>query len=563
MTSISIKTGLTSLFAVLILLIAGLGYLAVTRIADINHNVEDFSQNYLPSVAALGDLNDHINTFRYLEAEHVFSRSPGEMEGKDRDLAKAEDQVRNSLNAYAQLADSPDEKVDLAKFNSKWQEYQANHRKLLEFSRANTNTSHVEAGTLWTTVMGGQFDELSDIIDHMVQINKDRSQAATKRSADEYASTRFQALLFVGIALAVALGALIFSFAVITRPIERITQAMGTLAKGDVSAEIPFKENTNEIGAMAGAVQVFKDNMIRSRELESEAAAASTRAQGERKRAMSEMAEQFERTVGGIVRSVSDAAAELQSAAQALSSSSSQTTNQSTAVAAASEEAAANVRTVAAAAEELSGSVREITRQVSESSNMAQKAVQEAEQTNAQVSGLSVGAQKIGAIVDLINDIASKTNLLALNATIEAARAGEAGRGFAVVASEVKALAEQTSKATAEITSHIGAVQGATDQAANAILGIGRTIGEINHIAATIAAAVEEQGAATEEIARNVDQAARGTSDVTQNISGVSHAAEASSASANQVLTSATELAAQSEKLRGEMQKFLANVRAA
>jgi methyl-accepting chemotaxis protein len=194
---------------------------------------------------------------------------------------------------------------------------------------------------------------------------------------------------------------------------------------------------------------------------------------------------------------------------------------------------------------------------------MANKAVLEAQSTNAQVNGLSAGAQKIGAIVDLINDIASKTNLLALNATIEAARAGEAGKGFAVVAAEVKALAEQTSKATAEITGHIGAVQNSTDQAASAILGIGRTIDEINHISSTIAAAVEEQGSATEEIARNVDQAAQGTTEVTRNITGVNHAAEAASASASQVLSSATELAQQSEKLRGEMQKFLVTVRAA
>jgi methyl-accepting chemotaxis protein len=194
---------------------------------------------------------------------------------------------------------------------------------------------------------------------------------------------------------------------------------------------------------------------------------------------------------------------------------------------------------------------------------MASKAVAEAQQTNAQVSGLSDGAQKIGAIVDLINDIASKTNLLALNATIEAARAGEAGRGFAVVASEVKALAEQTSKATAEITGHIGAVQNSTDQAATAILGIGRTIDEINHIASTIAGAIEEQGSATEEIASNVDRAARGTTEVTHNIAGVNEAAEAASASASQVLSSATELAHQSEKLLAEMHKFLTTVRAA
>jgi methyl-accepting chemotaxis protein len=349
----------------------------------------------------------------------------------------------------------------------------------------------------------------------------------------------------------------------IFRPLRRMIDIAREIAGGNADVTVRYADARNEIGEMARSVDVFRQNLRRARDLEAESEAAKTKAEAERKRSMHEMADQFERAVGGIVRAVSDAAMELQEAAKALSTSSSRTTQQSAAVAAASEEAAANVRTVAAAAEELSGSVREIGRQVSESANIASKAVLEAQQTNAQVSGLSAGAQKIGAIVDLINDIASKTNLLALNATIEAARAGEAGRGFAVVASEVKALAEQTAKATAEITDHIGAVQGSTDQAANAILGVGRTIDEISHIASTIAAAVEEQGSATEEIARNVDQAAQGTTEVTRNITGVNQAADSASASASQVLSSATDLARQSEKLRGEMHKFLATVRAA
>jgi methyl-accepting chemotaxis protein len=387
------------------------------------------------------------------------------------------------------------------------------------------------------------------------------------QQSEASAATAASALAAYAVMFLVALSLVIAGFVMVlwrvTRPISSLTGAMKRLANGELHLDVPGTDRSDEIGSMAGAVQVFKDNMIRARELEAETEVNKSRAEAERKRTMSEMADEFERSVAGIVRTVSEAATGLQMAAQALTSSSSQTTHQSTVVAASSEQAAANVRTVAAAAEELSGSVREISRQVSESANIARKAVAEAEHTNAQVTGLSAGAEKIGAIVDLINGIASQTNLLALNATIEAARAGEAGRGFAVVAAEVKALAEQTSKATAEITSHIGSVQTATGQAANAILGIGRTIDEINQIASAIAAAVEEQGAATEEIARNVDHAAQGTTEVTRNITGVNQAAEASTASASQVLTSANELASQSEKLRREMDRFLATVRAA
>jgi methyl-accepting chemotaxis protein len=410
------------------------------------------------------------------------------------------------------------------------------------------------------------FDAATARIDLLKTVEDRLSQYMTALTDREYDAAD-NALLTLGTLIAFTLtasfGAVILMARSISGPLRALVGVMTRLSGGDAAVEVTGTGRGDELGAMAGAVQVFKHNMIRARELEKEAETSKVKAEADRKRSMVEMADQFERAVGSIVSAVSSAAIELQSAAQVLSSSSSETTHQSTIVAAASEQAAANVRTVAAAAEELSGSVREISRQVSQSASITRKAVQEAEQTNSQVSGLSVGAQKIGAIVDLINDIASKTNLLALNATIEAARAGEAGRGFAVVASEVKALAEQTSKATAEITDHIGAVQSSTTHAANAILGIGNTIDEINQIAAAIAAAVEEQGSATEEIARNVDQAAQGTTEVTRNISGVNRAAETSSASANQVLSSATELAQQSETLRSEMNKFLSNVRAA
>ena len=560
MKSVSVKAGLTSVFAVMILMIAGLGYLATSKITAVNQNVEAFAENWFPSIDVIAQINDDVKTIRISETRHVLADDDGGRREIEAARAKTMQQLRTHQSTYEKLISSEEERRLYQSFARKWDSYLQLDQKLIELSRLNEDK---KAFDMFKAEMIAPLDEMQENLAQLIEINRLGGRNEAKQAEDSYRATIFQTSIIVGIGLVIALGAMIFSFFGVSRPIERITRSMGALAKGDISVSIPFGDRRNEIGAMAGAVQIFKDNMIRARELEAEAEAAKSRVEADRKRAMAEMADGFERSVGGIVKTVSDAATELQAAAQALSSSSAQTTEQSTVVAAASEEAATNVRTVAAAAEELSGSVREINRQVSASAAMANKAVQEAQQTNSQVSGLSVGAQKIGAIVDLINDIASKTNLLALNATIEAARAGEAGRGFAVVASEVKALAEQTSKATAEITGHISAVQSATDQAANAILGIGSTIDEINQIASTIASAVEEQGAATEEIARNVDQAAQGTVEVTRNIGSVHHAAEASSASASQVLASASDLAAQSEKLRSEMHKFLDTVRAA
>jgi len=259
-----------------------------------------------------------------------------------------------------------------------------------------------------------------------------------------------------------------------------------------------------------------------------------------------------------VVDVVASASAEMEASAQSMSATAEETNRQASAVAAASEEASTNVQTVASAAEELSSSISEISRQVTQSSEVARKAVEEAAKTNTTVKGLVEAAQKIGDVVNLINDIAGQTNLLALNATIEAARAGEAGKGFAVVASEVKSLATQTAKATEDIGRQIGAIQGATNDAVNAIHGIGQTIEEIAKIASNISAAVEEQGSATQEIARNVQQASVGTQEVSSNITGVTRAATDTGSAAGQVLTAAQELARQGDALKKEVESFLA-----
>ncbi|MCW8915070.1 MAG: methyl-accepting chemotaxis protein [Magnetovibrio sp.] len=347
----------------------------------------------------------------------------------------------------------------------------------------------------------------------------------------------------------------------IVGPVNGMTVAMGALADGNLHTDIPALDKNDEIGEMAQAVQVFKDNAIRTQEMEAEAKAQKQKTEEEKIRLMMTMADDFENSVGGVVNSVSSASTEMQSSASTLSATAEQTSQQAATVAAASEEASANVQTVASASEELSSSISEISRQVVQSTQIADSAVAEIDGANEKVQGLADAANKIGEVVALITDIADQTNLLALNATIEAARAGEAGKGFAVVASEVKNLANATAKATEEISTQIGDIQGATKDAVEAIGSIGSTINQISEIAGTIAAAVEEQGAATQEIARNVEQAAAGTGEVSSNITGVNQAATETGQSAEQMLGAATELSQQSELLRGEVDKFLANIR--
>ena len=349
----------------------------------------------------------------------------------------------------------------------------------------------------------------------------------------------------------------------VVRPLRGTTVAMETIAKGDLTVAVEGTGRKDEIGSLARSLQVFKDNGLEVRRLQAETEAQTVQAEKERKAALLRMAGDFEASVKGVVDAVATAATEMEAAAQSLSASAEEATRQATAVAAASEQASTNVNMVAGATEELSSSIQEISRQVANSSEIAGRAVVEASQTGSIMGELAASAQQIGDVVGLINSIASQTNLLALNATIEAARAGEAGKGFAVVASEVKALAQQTAKATEEIAAKAGEIQQATGTATRSIEGISATIGRMSEIATSVAGAVEEQQAATKDIAGNVAQAAQGTVEVSSNISGVTNAAGETGAAATQVLGAAGGLAREAERLRREVDTFLATVRAA
>lgn len=368
-------------------------------------------------------------------------------------------------------------------------------------------------------------------------------------------------LLAAGLGLGAAIALL--TARAIALPIQGMTAAMGRLASGDTSTSIPGVGRADEVGEMAEAVQVFKDNMFETDRLRAEQAQSEARAAAQRKTDMHQLAGRFEDAVGEIIQTLSSSSTELEAAAKTLSRTAESTQQRSSMVVAASEEASSNVQSVACATEEMSSSVVEISRQVQDAARIAGAAVDQAQKTNDRVNKLSQAATRIGDVVELINTIAGQTNLLALNATIEAARAGEAGRGFAVVASEVKALAEQTAKATGEISHQIADIQAATQDSVVAIKEISGTIGRISEISSAIAAAVEEQGMATQEISRNVQQAAQGTHEVASNITEVQQGATETGSASSQVLASAQTLSNDSARLKTEVEKFLITVRAA
>ncbi|TQV81990.1 methyl-accepting chemotaxis protein [Denitrobaculum tricleocarpae] len=349
----------------------------------------------------------------------------------------------------------------------------------------------------------------------------------------------------------------------VSAPIQKTTTIMSEIAGGNLDIAIEGKERKDEIGSMIQAVEVFKHNSLELRRAEAEQEETRRKAEETKRADMNRLATSFEESVKSIVNEVSLAIGDMTSGAQRLSETAGRTNQTSGNVATASAETTANVQTVASASEELSRSIQEISRKVVDSSNVTSEAVQQVETTNEEVGGLSEAARKIGDVIDLISDIAEQTNLLALNATIEAARAGDAGKGFAVVASEVKNLATQTAKATEEIGEQIGAMQTATEAAVDAIRSIGSTIAKVDEIASSISAAVEQQGAATQEISRSIQEAADSTQRISTSIDDVSSSADQTGQSAESMKDAASHLTDLSDKLHGEVDTFLREIKTA
>jgi methyl-accepting chemotaxis protein len=404
-------------------------------------------------------------------------------------------------------------------------------------------------------------------VDWLKAINRfiDFQEARNKTIGAEVEAivSRFALLMIVIGTIAVIVGAGFAYWNVRSlKPLRSLTSVMLRLAQGDIRVEVPSIGQKDEVGEMAAAVEVFKQNTIAMQNLEREQETQKAVAEAEKRATMSHLADEFESRVLGIVHVVS-AAAQLQQNASRMSSVAEESSHKSNEVAVVSESAASNVGTVASAAEELSASIQEIASRVESAARIANQASSQATLTANVASGLASSAQRIGEVVSLINDIAAQTNLLALNATIEAARAGEAGKGFAVVASEVKTLASQTAKATGDISKQIQEVQSATSEVVGAINSIMATIEEINSISSAIALSVDQQGAATSEIARSITQAAHGTDTVKANVEGFRYAASETRSASDEIVRAANDLTHQSEALHRQVSDFIQRVRAA
>ncbi|MFD1628055.1 methyl-accepting chemotaxis protein [Azospirillum griseum] len=404
--------------------------------------------------------------------------------------------------------------------------------------------------------------QFATTVDQQIAAMKAEADQATADALSSIEAGRMILIVFAvaSLIVAIALAWFVVGRTIVAR-ISQLSDAMRAIAGGNLDATIP-RAGSDEIGDMAQALVVFRDTANRANQAAAQAEEERTRAAQERRRARIEMAENFESSVRAVLQRVSTAASEMQDMAQRMSRNAETTTGEAATAAATSQQAEGSVKAVAAATEELSASIQEIGSQVNTSSRIARKAVDDATRTDRTVEGLSLTANKIGEVVQLINDIASQTNLLALNATIEAARAGEAGKGFAVVASEVKSLANQTAKATEEISGQITAMQAVTQETVDAIRAIAATIREINDIATNVAAAVDQQSAATREIARNVVEAADGTQHVRRNIDSVARAAAESGESAHRVLAASSTVTEEVRSLGSQVDTLVNRMRA-
>ena len=541
-----------------------LAELPTTTPEDINAVLGNLFENEYPAVEAALKLQRIVIEMQDTAGEYLAIEEPEALQQPLAEFNALAEAARPHFEVLTKLAETEEDKADareLIEAFGIWQLHASEDEALFDTHRDMLQAEY--AADAATEAMENDADRVAAALDQVAEAADAISDAADEEAGAVVALAQ---TVVIGVVLAlIALSGLMMVMIsrTVTRPINQMTDAMQKLASGNMDVDVPARGRGDEIGAMADTVQVFQENAIEAARLREEQARNEERAEHEKREATLKLADDLEASVKSVVEGVAGVADDMKGTASTMSAASEQTTSRASAVASASEEATTTAQTVASAAEQLSNSIQEISKQVTEASSVAMSGKGQAESTNATVKTLADGAQKIGDVVNLINDIAEQTNLLALNATIEAARAGEAGKGFAVVASEVKSLANQTAKATEEISQQIGTMQDSTKQTVHEIEGVVDAMSKISEMTAAVAAAVEEQNAATQDITHNIQQTASGTQDVSSNITEVTAAAQQSSEAAGKVVDVVGQLTEQSDTLRTELEKFLETLRAA
>ena len=558
MSCLTVRAKLIGAFTALAVGVVCLGGFAYVRLAAL-HRATDMVSSNVVAIDQLAQVSAGLENLRLMYAMGILAHGGSSWPSIESKLEDDRAAMSSGWSSYARRAQGDSGRRLVDAVNGAWRQFSPVDREL----GAALGAGRIdEARETLLHAFRTRSISLRTTLENCIKFQTTETRVASARSRVVANTGQVSILSSVAVAAVLCLGLAAGMVRGISGPIDTLSAAMRRLADRDTQVEVPGVARTDEIGRMAAAVQVFKDNMIHGDRLAAEQDAERC-VKLQRTSRLETLVRDFEDRVSATVGVLAAASTELEATASEMTGTARQTNDQAGLVTSAASNASAGVQTVASAAEQLSCSILEISRQMAQSTSVTSKAVEDTRRTDEIVRALDEGAGRIGHVVQLISSIAGQTNLLALNATIEAARAGEAGKGFAVVASEVKSLAQQTAQATEQIAAQITQVQGATREAVSAIASIKHTIEELGGISTAIAAAVEEQGAATAEIARNVQETAEATEIVTRNMGDVSRAANDTGTAAAQVLGSAADLSRQAERLSSEVGLFVSGIRAA